>query len=70
MSSLINSGMYICNSTIIDLVDENESIDMPDLWKRIKVENNIYLYNFDSEWIDIGKMDDYMKIQEKIKNKL
>lgn len=63
---LINSGIYICNNRIINLVGDNENIDMPELWGKIKKNNEIYLYNFEDEWIDIGMMNDYMKIQEKI----
>lgn len=63
---LINSGIYICSNKIINLVEYNENIDMPELWKKIKEDNEIFLYNFEGEWIDIGMMDDYMKIQEKI----
>ncbi|WP_238916554.1 sugar phosphate nucleotidyltransferase [Clostridium sp. YIM B02555] len=62
----INSGIYICNNKIINLVKDNESIDMPDLWEKIKMNHEIYLYNFEEEWTDIGMMNDYMKLQEKI----
>ena len=68
ISSVINAGMYICGCKIIDFIQENERIDMPDLWNRICKDNKIHMYKFDSKWVDIGKMEDYMNIQRNINN--
>lgn len=66
----INAGIYMCNHELINLLEKNESIDMPDLWNRINqaYNNQIFLYSFNETWVDIGRMEDYLMIQEKLNN--
>lgn len=68
MKFLINTGIYICEPELINLFHNEKNIDMPEFWKIIKqnYENGILLYKFNDKWVDIGKMDDYIKIQEKL----
>lgn len=62
---LINAGVYICEPSIINLVNDDENLDMPNLWRKIEKKfKNIFVYKFDENWIDVGRMEDYLKIQD------
>jgi len=57
---LINTGNYILNPEIINLIGDDEVIDMPDLIDRAKEHNfNIKLYISQSDMLDIGRWEEY-----------
>lgn len=70
ISFLINTGIYICEPELIELFYDKNNIDMPEFWRIIKqhYKDGIFLYKFNDKWIDIGKMDEYIKIQEELNN--
>lgn len=63
----VNAGIYVIGPDIIDSVKENECIDMPTLLERF-LPDKIMMYPFYEYWLDIGRMDDYKRAQEDIKN--
>jgi dTDP-glucose pyrophosphorylase/CBS domain-containing protein len=60
--SHINAGVYILEPSTIDLINKNENLDMPDLFKRIKQKNlRTIVYPMYEPWLDIGRPEDYYK---------
>ncbi|EHH0538165.1 NTP transferase domain-containing protein [Campylobacter lari] len=67
-SFLVNSGVYVLNPEIIDLIPKNEFFDMPKLFENIKEVNKKSVYFIEDYWIDIGRHDEYKQANEDIKN--
>ncbi|ECR2944831.1 TPA: nucleotidyltransferase family protein [Campylobacter jejuni] len=67
-SFLVNSGVYVLNPEIIDLIPKNEFFDMPRLFESIKEINKKSVYFIEDYWIDIGRHDEYKQANEDIKN--
>ncbi|EAI4827466.1 alcohol dehydrogenase [Campylobacter lari] len=67
-SFLMNSGVYVLNPEIIDLIPKNEFFDMPKLFENIKEVNKKSVYFIEDYWIDIGRHDEYKQANKDIKN--
>ena len=70
MKLLINTGVYIVNKKILDLIKKNERLDMNNLLDRA-IKKNIkvgYYQSKPNSWHDIGEWVAYKKSAEKIKN--
>lgn len=67
-SFLVNTGMYILNSKIIEIIPSNELYHMTQLINDIKNNGGkVGAYPVsESSWIDIGELASYKKILEKI----
>ena len=65
---LVNTGMYILNSSTLELIPENEYFDMTDLIKTLKENNQkVGLYPVSqASWIDIGQIDEYAQAISKM----
>ena len=65
---IINSGVYVIEPEIINLIPIGESIDMPELL-RLGQENNlkVQVYPVNCSWFDIGQWEEYNKAIEFIK---
>lgn len=65
----MNAGLYLMNSEIQQMIGDNEKIDMPDLLRRcLDNGKKIGTYFIDeSEWMDIGKIDEYEKTKKKLR---
>ena len=62
-SFYVNTGIYILNPGIINLIEAEEKIDMPELLSRAALNNKkIKVYKSDKEMIDIGQWKLYKKI--------
>lgn len=64
-----NAGIYgIKKETITFLKEKVEKItklDMPDMWELLMKNNKkIGIYEHDGEWIDIGRINDYLEINK------
>lgn len=67
---LINGGIYGVSSRVIRVAKEcskrNHYLDMPTLWNYIKEENmSIGVHIHTGQWEDIGRIEDYMALNEK-----
>jgi len=63
----INSGIYILNPEIIQLIN-NTYTDITDLLDELLNQNkSIYTFDIGERWIDIGKIEDYKKAENTIK---
>lgn len=67
MSYNINAGIYGISQEVLNYskksIVKNNFINMPELWK-ILMDNNykIGVYNHTGSWVDIGRMEDYVKL--------
>jgi NDP-sugar pyrophosphorylase family protein len=61
----INAGVYVLNSSILDVVDGVNYLDMPQLLEK-KIENNakVNMFPVHEYWLDIGQMDQFNKAQQ------
>jgi NDP-sugar pyrophosphorylase family protein len=67
-SFLVNTGMYILNSKVIEIIPNNELYHMTYLINDIKKNGGkvgVYPVS-ESSWIDIGELASYRKTLEKI----
>jgi len=56
----VSMGVYAMEPAIIDLIDDGERIDFPDLLLRaIERGHDVRTYEHDAYWRDIGNRDDY-----------
>ena len=65
---LINTGLYILNSSLLSLIPENKHYDMTDLIKDAKLnKNKIGIFPIENnDWIDIGQWNEYKNYMNKI----
>ncbi|SFR33721.1 nucleotidyltransferase family protein [Litoreibacter janthinus] len=61
----VSTGMYCFNPRIFDFIPENEYLDLPDLvLKLIAAGETVRGFNFDDQWLDIGRPSDYEAAEE------
>lgn len=69
-SFVINSGIYVLNSSIFELFELKEHtnyLDMPELIALAKIKNKkIRTYDVGERWLDTGQLDDYERAVDKI----
>ena len=65
--TIINSGVYLIEPTILKLLKKKEYLDMNELIKRAKKNNyKVGVYNIIEEgWTDIGQISNYFNFLEK-----
>jgi len=62
---IVNSGVYVLEPDVIDLIPENEPMDMPDLLLSAKKKGfKIQVYPMSCSWFDIGEWEEYRKVME------
>jgi len=63
----VNTGMYVCNTKLLDYIDEAEVIDMPDLIQRcLYAGERIGQVTIDgNDWYDMGQPDQLEKMKKK-----
>jgi dTDP-glucose pyrophosphorylase/CBS domain-containing protein len=64
-----NAGIYFLKRKVLDFIPQDCSYDMPDLIQNlINSGLKVFSYPIRGYWLDIGKMNDYLKAQEDIKH--
>jgi mannose-1-phosphate guanylyltransferase len=64
-SSLINAGVYILSPEILNTIPDDQSVSIErKIFPRIAEEGLLYGYVFDGLWTDIGKIEDFLKINK------
>lgn len=67
---IINSGVYILELEVVDLIPRNQLIDMPELLVLAKKKGfRIQVYPLNCSWFDIGQWGEYKKAIEYMDNK-
>lgn len=62
----VSMGIYALKSEMLSLIQPGEAIGMPDLLLRVKESGNpVHCVKMPCYWLDIGRMDDYERAQEK-----
>ena len=65
----VSTGIYMFSKKVINYIDKNIKLDLPDLIMNLKCQNiNTYSYDEDFEWLDIGRISDYQKAIELMEN--
>ena len=65
---IVNSGVYILEPELLDLIQENQAIDMPDLLILARKRKfKIQVYPVSCSWFDIGEWEEYKKAAEYLK---
>ena len=65
---LINTGFYILNPTVLDLIPKNKFFDITSLIKNAKKNGkNIGVYPLaENSWIDVGQWSEFKEASEKL----
>jgi dTDP-glucose pyrophosphorylase len=65
---VINSGVYVLEPEIIDLIPENEPYNMPELLLKAKgLGHRIGVFPISNKWFDIGQWEEYQNTLEYFK---
>ena len=60
----VNAGIYVINPTLVNSVERDTHIDIPDLIDQfISREANALIFPIHEYWLDIGAMEDYKRAQ-------
>jgi len=63
-------GIYVFEPAVLKYIPENKSLDLPDLVRLlISQGERVADYQFDGEWLDIGRKDDYSQAVELFNDK-
>lgn len=66
----VSMGVYVLNRSVIEQIKSNEAIGMPDLLLRIKGSGGqVRCHPFKGYWLDIGRLDDYERVQSEFSAK-
>lgn len=65
---LVNAGIYLLESTIVRHIPNGQRFDMTDLIQRLLDEGRaVTTFPIIGYWLDIGKVGDYVRAQEDVK---
>jgi dTDP-glucose pyrophosphorylase/predicted transcriptional regulator len=65
----VNAGIYILSPSLVETVKRNIYLDMTDLLKtQIQEHRQINMFPLHEYWLDIGKIDEYQRANDEIKN--
>ena len=61
LNYLINSGLYVIEPSVLDLIPQNKAFDMTDLIeKMLKEGERVGVFPIDdNSWIDLGQWEQY-----------
>lgn len=66
-SCFVNAGIYVVGHELAQQVKANVHIDMPTLLENeISKNNSVLRFPIHEYWLDIGRLDDFMKAQDDI----
>ncbi|UTH00864.1 nucleotidyltransferase family protein [Macrococcoides canis] len=65
---LTNTGMYVINSEVLDLIPENEFFHITDLIEEVlKLDKNVGVFPISADaWMDMGQFDEMDKMLKKL----
>jgi hypothetical protein len=64
-TSIVSAGIYVLNSSVLNLVDKGQSLDMPQLFDTIiKNGQKCGVFLLHEYWMDIGRHNDLVQAQD------
>ena len=61
----VSAGIYMLDSSCIDMIPKDEFYDMPTLFEKMIAQNeNVVSFPIREYWLDIGRMDEYEKANQ------
>lgn len=64
-TNLINAGAYVLSQKIFNYIPEGKAVSIEyEVFPKLAEEGGLYGYVFDGLWMDIGKPEDYLKINK------
>jgi len=64
-TNLINAGVYVLSPEIFDYIPEGRAVSIErEVFPRLAEEKVLYGYLYDGLWVDIGKPEDYLKVNK------
>ena len=56
----VSTGVYVFNKRVVNFINDNQKMDMPDFMLKLKSNNmKVGCYKGDYYWLDIGRFEDY-----------
>ena len=63
----INAGIYVLSPELIESVEPDKRVDMPDLLERqIAADRRVNMFPVHEYWLDIGRMEDFQRAQSDV----
>ena len=63
ISQHINAGVYVLTRPLLDIIEKDAFLDMPDLFaKGLNLKKSLHVYPLHEDWVDIGRPEDYAKL--------
>jgi len=64
-TNLINAGVYVLSSEIFKYIPKGRKVSLErEVFPKLAEEGELYGYVFNGLWMDIGKLEDYLKINK------
>lgn len=64
-TEFVNAGIYVINPEVVQQIQGDDYLDMPDVFKEnIARKNKTLIFPIREYWMDVGRMEDFEKAQE------
>jgi len=64
-ANLINAGVYVLSPKVFDYIPEGRPVSIErEVFPKLAEQNELYGYVHDGLWMDIGKPEDYLELNE------
>ena len=64
-TNLINAGVYVLSPKIFSYIPKGQTVSLErEIFPKVVEEGKLYGYVFDGLWMDIGKLEEYLKINK------
>ncbi len=69
LGRLINAGVYVLNQSVFDLIPQERQVSMEkEVFPLLVSNGELFGYNLDGLWVDIGKPEDYIEANRHMLN--
>lgn len=66
-SFLVSAGIYVCEPQILELLEKNAYLDMPELIQKVMQKGRANTFLIEGYWIDIGRLEEFKRANDEIK---
>lgn len=64
---LVSAGIYVCEPQILELLEKNTYLDMPELIERVMQVGRVNSFLIEDYWIDIGRFEEFKRANDEFK---